>query len=119
MRGYYRRQNPAQAIDWIVRSFPLRFERETLTVTVSMRILVQNAVRHVYFDGVDWNENDAQAKDFGSVTQAETVCHNHELSTALIVVKSKDGRHDVSYPVGGRNAVLVSKPASTEIKSLY
>jgi hypothetical protein len=84
-----------------------------------MRILVQNAVRNVYFDGVDWNEDAAQAKDFESVAQAETFCHQHELSAAMIVVKSKDGRHDISYPVGGRNEVLVSKPATTEIKSLY
>jgi hypothetical protein len=75
-----------------------------------MRILVQDAVRDVYFDGVDWNEN---------VAQAETCCHEHELFTALIVVKSNDGRHDISYPVGDRNALLVSKPATTEIKSLY
>jgi hypothetical protein len=84
-----------------------------------MRILVQDAVRNVYFDGVNWNENEAQAKDFQSVAQAETVCHEHQLSTALIVVKSKDGRHEISYPVGGRNALLVSKRATTEIKSLY
>jgi hypothetical protein len=103
----------------LVRLFPLLFERETLIVRLNMRILVQNAVRNVYFDGVDWNENQAQAKDFESVTQAESFCHEHELSTALIVVKSKDGRHDISYPVGGRNALLVSKRATTEIKSLY
>jgi hypothetical protein len=84
-----------------------------------MRILVQDAVRDVYFDGVDWNENAAQAKDFENVAQAETCCHEHELFTALIVVKSNDGRHDISYPVGDRNALLVSKPATTEIKSLY
>jgi len=53
------------------------------------------------------------------VAQAETVCNEHQLSTALIVVKSKDGRHEISYPVGGRNALLVSKRATTEIKSLY
>jgi hypothetical protein len=84
-----------------------------------MRILVQDAVRNVYFDGVDWNENAAQAKDFENVAQAETFCQEHELSTALIVVKSKDGRHDIRYPVGDRHALLVSKPATTEIRRLY
>jgi hypothetical protein len=83
-----------------------------------MRILVQDAARDVYFDGVDWNENAAQAKDFENVAQAETFCQEHELSAALIVVKSKDGRHDISYPVGGRHALRVSKSAATEIRSL-
>jgi len=84
-----------------------------------MRILVQDAARNVYFDGVDWNESAIKAKDFGKVAQAETFCQEHELSAVLIVVKSKDGLHDIRYPVGGRNAVLVSKPATTEIRSLY
>ena len=84
-----------------------------------MRILVRNAVRNIYFDGLDWTENSGRAKAFESVAQAETFCQEHELSTALIVVKSKDGCHDISYPVGDHNALLVSKPASTEIKSLY
>ncbi len=83
-----------------------------------MRILVQDAGRNVYFDGVDWNEDVAEAIDFGSVAQAESFCREHELSKVLIVVKSKDGLHDIRYPVGGRNAVLVSKPATTKIKSL-
>ena len=97
----------------------MQCERETLITKVVMRILVQNAFRKVYFDGLDWTENTAQAKDFESVAQAETFCQDHELSTALIVVKSKDGCHDISYPVGDRNALLVSKPATTKIKSLY
>ena len=84
-----------------------------------MRILVQDAVRSVYFDGVDWSENMAQAKGFESVYEAETFCQEHELSTALIVVKSNDGHHEVRYPVGGHNALLVSRPATTEIRSLY
>ena len=83
-----------------------------------MRILVQDAARSVYFDGVDWNEDAAQAKEFENVAQAESFCQEHELSSVLIVVKSKDGRNDISYPVGGHNAVLVSKPTTTEVKSL-
>ncbi len=99
--------------------FFLRIVRETLTVLNSMRILVQNAVRRAYFDGLDWNENVANAKDFESVAQAETFCQEHNLSTALIVVKSKDGSHDISYPMGDRNALLVSKPPTTRIRNLY
>jgi hypothetical protein len=83
-----------------------------------MRILVQDAARSVYFDGVDWNEDAALAKDFENVAQAESFCREHELSKVLIVVKSNDGQHDISYPVGGRNALLVSKPATTKIKSI-
>ena len=102
-----------------VRFFPLRCERENLRLAESMRILVQDAARNVFFDGVDWIENALRAKDFGNVAEAETFCQEHELSAVLIVVKSKDGLHDVSYPVGGHNALLVSKPATTKIKSLY
>jgi hypothetical protein len=83
-----------------------------------MRILVQNEFSNVYFDGVDWIENPGQAMDFGSVADAESFCQEHDLSCALIVVKSKDGCHDVSYPVGDHNALLVSKRPSTEVKSL-
>jgi hypothetical protein len=83
-----------------------------------MRILVQDAVRRVFFDGKNWNENAARAKQFESVTQAESFCQRHELSSALIVVKSKDDNHDISYPVGVRHALSVSKPATTQIQRL-
>src|SRR5580658_1209233 len=93
--------------------FPLPFERETPILASNMRILVQDAVRKVFFDGSDWNENAARAKEFESVAQAESFCQQQELSSALIVVKSKDDNHDISYPVGVRNALLVSKPPTT------
>lgn len=96
----------------------MRFARETLNVLSSMRILVQDAGSKVYFDGADWNQNAAQAKEFENVAQAETFCLQHALTNALIVVKSKDESHDIRYPVGVRNALLVSKPATTRIKSL-
>jgi hypothetical protein len=72
----------------------------------------------VFFDGEDWNENAGHAKEFESVAQAESFCQQHELSSALIVVKSKDDSHDISYPVGVRHALLVSKPPTTRIRSL-
>jgi hypothetical protein len=84
-----------------------------------MRILVQDPARKVYFDGYEWNENAARAKAFESVAQAESFCQKHALSTALIVVKFKDAMHDVSYPVGNYNALLVSKPPTTRISRLY
>ncbi len=83
-----------------------------------MRILVQDAVRRVFFDGVNWNNDAALAREFESVTQAESFCEQHQLSTALIVVKSQDERRDISYPVGVRHAVLVSRPAGTQIRRL-
>lgn len=83
-----------------------------------MRILVQNAVRKAYFDGVDWNDDATQARDFESVARAEAFCQQHELFTALIVVKSKDDSHDIRYPVGLGNALLVSKPPTTRIASI-
>jgi hypothetical protein len=83
-----------------------------------MRILVQDSVNEVFYDGLDWNRDASKAKDFGSVAQAETFCRANQLSEALIVLKSKDGKHDVSYPAGERNAVVVSKPPTTQIKRL-
>ncbi|HEY3863990.1 MAG TPA: hypothetical protein VGO59_19110 [Verrucomicrobiae bacterium] len=83
-----------------------------------MQILVRNAAKEIYFDGVDWNENAAQAKKFESVDQAESFCRAHGLSSALIVVKSKNDSHEVCYPAGG-NARLVSRPATTLIKSIH
>ena len=83
-----------------------------------MRILVQDAVSKVFFDGDHWNEDAAQAKSFESVAHAETFCLLHAMADALIVVKSNDGSHDISYPVGVDNALMVSKPATTRIRSL-
>ena len=83
-----------------------------------MRILVQDAVRKVFFDGAHWNPDAAQAKEFESVAQAETFCLRHALANAFIVVKSKDASHDISYPVGVGNALMVSKPPTTRIRSL-
>jgi hypothetical protein len=102
-----------------VRLFPLRFARETLSLDQLMRILIQDSVRKLFFDGADWNENIAQAKTFDTVSHAEAFCLEHKLATALIVVQSKDGGQEISYPVGGNNALLSSKPATTNIKSLY
>jgi hypothetical protein len=110
---------PPSLTDYNCQVISLAIARETLIVSQSMRILVQDSARKVYFDGVDWNVSAADAKDFESVTQAEAFCQEHQLFTALIVVKSKDGSHDVSYPVGDRNAVMVSRPPTTRIKSLY
>ena len=84
-----------------------------------MRILVQDAGSKAFFDGTGWDEDFERAKTFESVTQAEAVCRKHQFSSALIVVKFEDANHDISYPVGARGALLVSKPHTTSIKRLY
>ena len=80
-----------------------------------MRILVQDSATRVYFDGAGWTAQAESAKSFESVAQAELFCQEHQLPGALIVVKFKDASRDISYPVGGRHALLVSKPATSRI----
>jgi hypothetical protein len=84
-----------------------------------MRILVQDPGSKAFFDGTRWDEDLERAKTFESVTQAEAVCREHQFSSALIVVKFQDAHQDISYPVGARGALLVSKPHTTSIKRLY
>ncbi len=84
-----------------------------------MRILVQDPATKVYFDGVNWTSRAEQAKAFESVAQAESFCQKRQFSTALIVVKFKDASRDISFPAGARHALLVSKPATTRLDSLY
>jgi hypothetical protein len=84
-----------------------------------MRILVQDSATKAFFDGGGWLTDAKRAKTFESVAQAEAVCREHGFLGALVVVKSKDAACDVSYPVGARDALVVSKPPTTRIKSLY
>ncbi len=84
-----------------------------------MRILVQEPASKAFFDGEEWNKDATVAKAFESVGVAEAFCRERGLFAALIVVESKDGQTDISYPVGVRSAVLVSKPQTTKIKSLF
>ncbi|HUD48501.1 MAG TPA: hypothetical protein VMR33_16830 [Candidatus Baltobacteraceae bacterium] len=84
-----------------------------------MRILIQDPASQAFFDGAGWDEDIERAKSFESVTQAEAICRKHNFCSALIVVKFDDVNQDVSYPVGDRGALLVSKPATQRIKSLY
>jgi hypothetical protein len=84
-----------------------------------MRILVQDSVSKAYFDGVGWREDLEQAMGFVTVNQAEAYCRDQKFAGALIVVKFDDPNQDVSYPVGPRGALLVSRPLTTQIKSLY
>jgi hypothetical protein len=83
-----------------------------------MRILIQDPVGKGYFDGVAWNGDVEQAREFESVAQAETFCHEQNVTRALIVVKFKDPTQDIRYPIGAQGALLVSKPPTTRIKSL-
>jgi hypothetical protein len=84
-----------------------------------MRILVQDSLRKVYFDGADWTADAEHAKSFESVAQAESFCQEHQWPTALVVVKFKDSSRDISFPAGGRHALLVCKPPPTRISSLF
>lgn len=83
-----------------------------------MRILIQDPVGKGYFDGVAWNGDVEQAREFESVAQAETFCHEQNVTRALIVVKFNDPTQDIRYPIGPRDALLVSKPPTTRIRSL-
>jgi len=52
------------------------------------------------------------------VAQAETFCQERNVTRALIVVKFKDPKQDICYPIGPHDALLVSRPPTTRIKSL-
>jgi len=84
-----------------------------------MRILVQDPTSKAFFDGTGWDHDLEKAKTFENVAQAETLCEDYQFSSALIVVKFENPNNDFSYPVGARSALLVSKPQTTKIKSLY
>jgi hypothetical protein len=83
-----------------------------------MRILIQDPVGKGYFDGVAWGGGAEQAREFESVAQAETFCQQQHVTRALIVVKFNDSTQDIRYPIGAQDALLVSKPPTTRIRSL-
>jgi hypothetical protein len=83
-----------------------------------MRILIQDPVGKGYFDGIAWDCTVEQAREFESVAQAETFCHEQSFTRALIVVKFNDPNQDIRYPIGAQDALLVSKPPTTRIRSL-
>jgi hypothetical protein len=83
-----------------------------------MRILIQDPVGKGYFDGAAWNGDVDGAQEFESAAQAETFCQQQGVTRALIVFKFKDSGQDIRYPIGPRDALLVSKPPTTRIKSL-
>jgi len=83
-----------------------------------MRILIQDPVSKGYFDGISWNGDAELGMEFESVAQAETFCQQRNVIRALIVVKFKDPAQDIRYPIGPRDALLVSRPPTTRIRSL-
>jgi len=83
-----------------------------------MRIVIQNPVGQGYFDGLAWEAGLEQAQEFESVAQAERFCRDRKITQALIVVKFKDPTQDIRYPIGARDALLVSNPPTTRIRSL-
>jgi hypothetical protein len=83
-----------------------------------MRILIQDPVSKGYFDGIAWDADLDQAREFESVAHAETFCHQQNVIRAQIVVKFNDPTQDIRYTIGARDALLVSKPPTTRIRSL-
>ncbi len=83
-----------------------------------MRILLQDAVGKGYYDGTAWSGAVEDARAFDSVVQAEKFCRERKVTQALIVVKYNDPTQDIRFPVGAQDALLVSKPPTTRIKSL-
>lgn len=83
-----------------------------------MRILIQDPIGKGYFDGQNWDGELDQAREFESVAQAENYCHEQNFSRVQIVVKFKDPRQDIRYSVSARDALVVSRPPSTRIRSL-
>jgi hypothetical protein len=83
-----------------------------------MRILIQDPVSKRYFDGTAWSNEMEDAREFESVAQAETFCREQKVTRALIVVKFNDPSQDIRYPIGPQDALLVSRPPTTRIKSL-
>jgi hypothetical protein len=83
-----------------------------------MRILIQDPVSKGYFDGVAWGGDVEQAQEFESVAQAETFCHEQNVTRALIVVKFNNAAQDIRYPIGAEDALMVSKPPTTRIRRL-
>ncbi|HEX4120594.1 MAG TPA: hypothetical protein VH619_08265 [Verrucomicrobiae bacterium] len=80
---------------------------------------MQDPTSKAFFDGSGWDHELERARTFDNVAQAEALCEEYQFSSALIVVKFDNPNHDFSYPVGARGALLVSKPQTTKIKSLY
>jgi hypothetical protein len=83
-----------------------------------MRILIEDPTGPSYFNGLEWTGEVDEAKDFGTVAAAETYCDGQHLNGVLIVVKFKNAENDIRYSPTRRNALLVSKPPTTRIKSL-
>jgi hypothetical protein len=83
-----------------------------------MRILIEDPGSETYFDGSDWTGDNTHAKDFGTVAKAEAFCNSQRLDGAVIVVKFKNSENDIRYSPNSRNALLVSKPPTTKIRSL-
>ena len=83
-----------------------------------MRILIQDLTGKGYFDGLAWGTDLKDAKIFESVAQAETFCHQQNVTRAQIVVKFNDPSQDIRYTIGPKDALLVSKPPTTRIRSV-
>jgi hypothetical protein len=81
-----------------------------------MRILIQDPESKSYYGGVHWVTNLGDAKDFETVFSAEEYCREHDIQSALIVVKFNNvAAQDIKYAVGPANSLLASKPPTTRL----
>jgi hypothetical protein len=83
-----------------------------------MRIVIQDQVGKGYFDGATWGADSEQARSFETVAQAEAFCEDRNVTHAFIVVKFNDPAQDIRFPIGERDALLVSRPPTTRIRRL-
>ncbi len=84
-----------------------------------MRIVIQDSAGKAYLNGQAWTAEADQAQEFETVAQAETYCREQNVRQAMIVLKFSDAtREDIRYPIGPRDALLVSRPPTTKIRSL-
>jgi hypothetical protein len=74
-----------------------------------MRILIQNPESKAYLSGSGWDADEDCATEFGTVAQAEEYCRRQNLPLALVVVKFKDAKNDVSYPASGQDDAQLKK----------
>jgi hypothetical protein len=74
-----------------------------------MRIVIQHSVNRKFFDGMSWKTREEDAAEFGSVLQAERLCHANNFSDALVVLKFSGRGEDISYSVSDAPAPLRSR----------
>jgi hypothetical protein len=69
-------------------------------VSLSMKILVQNCLTHLYFKSpAEWTANPAEAKSFPTSENAILYCAEHQIPAVQIVLKFEPARYDITVPI--------------------